>query len=110
MLVEVARRELGAVLELTQLEDDGSSVACPEREALDVREARRVDGDHHARLGLTGRLRGADEDVRRGGDDRDDQPRTDDDGSPAHAPVPVLPGAWTGVPAAHWGHVSGPGS
>src|SRR5688572_1992173 len=98
----MTRRELGAVLEVPEPEGHGSAVRCPDREAPDVRQARRVDRDHDAGLRLPGRLpQGRDED-RRDRDESDDEADADDRRpARAHAvgPAPVLPGAWTGTPA-----------
>ena len=129
VLGEMARRELDAVLELAEAERQSLPVRRPEREAAHVGQARphrrrrrprrRDRADRRARVG---RRRRAAED--QGGGARDDEPATSASANrfrvrrstgqalavSAPAPVPVLPGACSGTPAAHIGQVASPGS
>lgn len=110
MLDEVALGELGSVLERPEGELERPAVVQPEREALDRVDRGGVDGDDDARrLGRPRRERERRDD-RADGEQPDDerqgplQPAVQDDAAP------VLPGAWSGVPSAQRGQVSGPGS
>ena len=104
----------------------------PEREAVDLVQTRRVDPDDHPddrlragwRLGVA-HAAPAEQERRRAGhrDDDDEGEREQVAGAPVHrsgvqdaaapvpmVPVPVLPGAYSGVPSAQRGQVAGPGS
>ena len=110
MFEKVAGSELRGVLEGANPKDDSPAVVRPDREAADVGQAGRVDCCDEASLGLTWRLaegRHDDESQRDGGDGKADP---DDAASADHAPVPVLPGAYSGVPSIQRGQVAGPGS
>ena len=110
VLDEMPRRELGPVLERADLELDRPAIGRPDREAGDLGEGDGIDRDDDAG---GGRRPGSRDDHRH---DRDEGERGDQDRQASgHVPpqgtaVPVLPGAWSGVPSAQRGQVSGPGS
>src|SRR6185436_12489429 len=102
VLVQMARRKLRGVLELTELELDGSPVRRSDREAPDVRETLRVDRDDDTGLSLARRLSERRGEQRPDRQDRNHDPGPDEQAAQDHAvaaavglaPVPVLPGAW----------------
>ena len=126
MLGEVTGRELGAILECADGELELATVGHQEREPSHVRQPLRIDGadDADGLLALR-RLRVAGGSAEHGGGngdrDHDHGKRRDEEperpavhrrcgSQPAVAPVPVLPGAWSGVPSAQRGQVAEPGS
>ena len=138
VLDEMARRELGPVLEIADRECQRALVDRPQVETVDPVEPLRPDGNDHAIDG-GGVWRSARVDQRtateqEGGgarqrDDRHEHEREQVPGAAIHdsvarggdgvqlaaapaaiEPVPVLPGAWIGVPSAQRGQVAGPGS
>ena len=110
MFEKVARRKLCAVLQGTDPEDDRPTVIRANGEPADVGQPGGVDRDHEARLGLTGRLAEGRHDDEAQGKNGYREADPDDAASADHAPVPVLPGAWSGVPSRQRGQVAGPGS
>ena len=132
VLDEMARRELGAVLEVADLEARGP-VARPEGEAADLgrgpsrprRRSPRPAAAPPPALPDRGLPVPPSSNAAPAGHDDDDaeDEREQVAGPPIHAvsvsdaavpaplvPVPVLPGAWSGVPSAQRGQVAGPGS
>jgi len=111
MFEKVTGCELRAVLQGTDPEDDRPTVIRANGEPADVGQPGGVDRDHEASLGLTGRLAEGRHDGEADGDDSDRNTDPYDGAASAdHAPMPVLPGACSGIPSRQRGQVAGPGS
>ncbi len=118
VLLQVAGREPGRVLERPDLEAHVRPVREPQHEVVDVGQAGRVDRDDDTIDGRRGR--GHASTCRSGRPDRDrdrDADRDHHDDTEGQAPkrphpavAPVLPGAYSGVPSAQRGHVAAPAS
>lgn len=117
MRSEMARRKGRGVLEGANPKVDGSAIRRSDGKALDVRQAGRPNVDDDTRLGSPlGPAKGChhDDRERNGRSDRRDQngptARAGHDPCVVVVPVPLLPGVWSGTPAAQPGHVESPAS